>query len=66
MSGTRITPEQALFQRHLESGAYRSGVARKRWRLVSCAWPYPIFAVRATDEFGAAHLGWMVLEVCSA
>jgi hypothetical protein len=23
-------------------------------------------AVRATDEFGAAHLGWMVLEVCSA
>jgi hypothetical protein len=54
MSETRITPEQALFQHHLESGAYRSGVARKRWRLVSCAWPYPIFAVRAADgvEYG--------------
>ncbi len=54
MSPPGVTPEEALFRRHLEGGPYRSGAARKRWRLAAISWPYPVFAVRAADgvEYG--------------
>ena len=48
------TPEEAVFRAHLDGGAFRLGVAGRRWRLVSVTWPYPVFAVRAADgvEYG--------------
>lgn len=51
---TSMTPEEAVFHAHLAAGRYRSGAAAGRWQLVSVAWPYAIFVVRARDgvEYG--------------
>lgn len=49
-----FSPEEAVFREHLAGGRFRSGVAAARWRLISVAWPYAVFAVRAADgiEYG--------------
>lgn len=45
-----ISPDEAEFLAHLAGGRFRSGAATERWRLVSVAWPYATFVVRAADR----------------
>lgn len=54
MSNMIITPEEAVFRSHIVAGPFRLGAAKRRWRLVTVAWPYAVFTVRAADgiEYG--------------
>lgn len=51
---TTMSPEEAVFSRHLAGGPFRSGAAAGRWREVSVTWPYAVFGIRASDgaEYG--------------
>lgn len=51
---TNISPDEAVFRSHIQSGRFQNAAARNRWRLVKVAWPHAVFAVRAADgrEFG--------------
>jgi len=54
MNNLPLSPEEAVFRAHIAAGPFRLGTAKRRWRLVGGAWPYPVFAVRASDgvEYG--------------
>jgi hypothetical protein len=43
-------PDECVFQEHVEGGAFQSGVARGRWRLVSITWPFAMIAVSAAER----------------
>src|SRR5260370_4844768 len=45
-----MSPDEGVFRAHLAGGRFRSGAASGRWRLVSVAWPYAVFGVRASDD----------------
>jgi hypothetical protein len=47
-------PDEAVFRDDLASGRFKVGVAGGRWHIVSLAWPYVVFCVRAADgdEYG--------------
>jgi hypothetical protein len=45
-----LSPDEAVFRAHIAGGRFRSGAASGRWRLVSVAWPYAVFGVRASDD----------------
>lgn len=47
---TSVSPEEAVFRAHLDSGPFRCGAATGRWRFVSVTWPYAIITVRAADD----------------
>lgn len=49
MSGD-ITPAERVFNTHLVQGPFLSGVARKRWRLISIEWPIALIAVSAATR----------------
>ncbi len=48
-----VRPDERAFRDHVEGAAFRSGVARGRWRLVDVHWPHAIFAVSAVPREGA-------------
>ncbi len=43
-------PDERTFHSHLDGMPYQLGADRGRWRLVSIAWPYAIFAVTAAER----------------
>lgn len=52
--GELVQLEERVFLAHLAGARFRSGVAAKRWRHISTAWPHAVFAVTARDglEYG--------------
>ena len=50
---TSMTPDERVFRAHLGGGAFRSGEARGRWRLISVNWPKAVVAVHAASRCGA-------------
>jgi hypothetical protein len=48
-----MTPDERVFLDHLGSGAFRSGEARGRWRMISVEWPKAVVTVRAAPRGGA-------------
>lgn len=49
-----IPPDEQVLRLHLESGRFRSGVARGWWRLVKLEWPEVVVGIVASDgdEYG--------------
>lgn len=54
MADETFPPDERMLRLHLESGRFRSGVAARRWRLLSLNWPYVVIGITARDgtEFG--------------
>ena len=44
-----MTPDLAQLERDVAAAPFLEGVARKRWRLITVAWPFAIFGVTAKD-----------------
>lgn len=56
-----MTPEEALFQAHVEGVAFRSGIDRDRWGFPSVhsgmEWPHLVVWIEADNRFvGSGHL----------
>jgi hypothetical protein len=47
---TAMRPDERVLCSHLAQGAFRSGQARGRWRLVSVVWPHVFIAVTAAER----------------
>lgn len=50
MTGELVAPDEKMLRLHLDSGRFRSGVARGWWRFVALKWPHAIIRVTARDE----------------
>lgn len=44
-----MTPDLAQLERDVEAAPFLEGGARRRWRLITVAWPFAIFGVTAKD-----------------
>lgn len=45
-----MTPDRAQLERDLAAAPFLEGAARRRWRLVTIAWPHAYFGIRARDD----------------
>ena len=50
MTEELLPPDEQMLRLHLESGRFRSGVARGWWRLIALNWPYVTIAITARGE----------------
>jgi len=53
MSDPEIGSDERVFRYHLEQGAFKSGVAKGKWRLIKVDWPNVLIAVSAAKREGA-------------
>lgn len=44
-----MTPNEEELERHLSSGRFQAGVAKKRWKLLSKTWPNLFIGITARD-----------------
>jgi len=50
MATAALDPGKRLFERHLKTPGFESGVSKGLWQHVSTTWPYAIFLVSVGDE----------------